>query len=307
MKKKRGYTRKWVLHAAGILTVLWIAWTIFMDYFYLVVDRDSIDTLNGEITIIGHGGNGFASLVNPINMQPANSWLSIQTALKNEGCTGVEVDLQLTSDSVWVLYHDQQLQSATDLTGCILYKSATEVVGQPYTLGFPYDWFQDEAILSFEELIEKLRGRATFPDLHLDLHTYDYCSDNNPNEQALAKSLVQAFAELDVPTQKVFITSTHLPLLIALRAEAPSIKLYLEGVEDPKQALELIQENDFQGWVIKARALTAEASALFHDEGLQIIAFGAKSKLGIFNAIQLNPDILLVDNIPAACDLLGTE
>ena len=66
---------------------------------------------NGKIMIIGHGGSGFQSVINPL---PTNSAASVSKALDELEADGVELDVQLTADKQLILYHDARLESQTN-------------------------------------------------------------------------------------------------------------------------------------------------------------------------------------------------
>ena len=71
-----------------------------------------IDNLfGGQIRVIGHAGIGFESVLTPF---PSNSLGSIRRVIEGYNADGVEVDVQITKDSVPVLAHDQQLEVMTD-------------------------------------------------------------------------------------------------------------------------------------------------------------------------------------------------
>lgn len=81
------------------------------------VDSDNIVNLNnGQIDVIGHGGTGFQSLINPL---PTNSFMSIKNAVDGLNADGVEIDLQVSKDGIPILFHDAPLEKATNCTGCL--------------------------------------------------------------------------------------------------------------------------------------------------------------------------------------------
>ena len=62
--------------------------------------------------VLGHAGAGFFTPLNPFNPLPPSSLAGVRHALA-QGADGVEVDVQLSQDSVLVLYHDPGLTSMT--------------------------------------------------------------------------------------------------------------------------------------------------------------------------------------------------
>ena len=67
---------------------------------------------NPNSTIIGHGGMGIAHTL------PINTMESVLKCL-NSGADGVELDIQLSKDSSWVVFHDPDLSPSTNLSGSI--------------------------------------------------------------------------------------------------------------------------------------------------------------------------------------------
>jgi glycerophosphoryl diester phosphodiesterase len=69
-----------------------------------------------QIKIYGHAATG---LENPSSVYHNNSLEAINLALSLEGCDGVELDVQMAADgSIW-LYHDTELYTQTNASGCI--------------------------------------------------------------------------------------------------------------------------------------------------------------------------------------------
>ena len=72
-----------------------------------------IQNLNGNrIGVMGHRGMGKRSIY------PGNSFESIKQVLKI-GVDGSEIDVQITRDSVLVIYHDEDLSTKTNYTGVL--------------------------------------------------------------------------------------------------------------------------------------------------------------------------------------------
>ena len=76
-----------------------------------------------KLVVLGHAGSGFYTPISPFNFRPPSSWRGIRRALLR-GADGVEIDLQMSRDSVVILYHDQRLQDGTTGTGCVSERTA---------------------------------------------------------------------------------------------------------------------------------------------------------------------------------------
>ncbi|MEM9024727.1 MAG: glycerophosphodiester phosphodiesterase [Bacteroidota bacterium] len=271
------------------------------------VDTGAIDNLHdGEVQVIGHAGLGFVSLINPINPYPANSRTSILKALEEYGADGVEVDVQMTRDSVMVLYHDRELDSRTERTGCIIERSADEVVGAAYHCGFPYDLFHSETVIALEELLLLLKEQEPFPALHLDLHAMNQCDPDQATSHytAFSLQLVLLLKRHQIPADRVVLISTQDEMLQRFRVLDPSLPLMLELLQTPEERLDLAIERKYSGVVVKGKLLTADLAQRAHAAGLEVVAFGGKSRSGIADILRQNPDAVQVNNVEAMRDLL---
>ncbi|MEQ8909708.1 MAG: glycerophosphodiester phosphodiesterase family protein [Vicingaceae bacterium] len=271
-------------------------------------DKGQVENLSdGEVLKIGHGGSGFKRWL-PFQALPANSLGSIKKALAEEGVDGIEVDLQMTRDGKFVLYHDNELSSLTDLDGCISERSFNEVKGLSYQLEWPFNWFQNERILSLEELLTYFLTLEKFPYLHLDMRTYSNCNQLAANlkyEQAFLPTLHQTLSRYSIPKEKLLLISvTKESILIARNLNSP-YHLSLEVISDFEADLAWAIEHKVDYLTVKPRLLSAEKVKKAHQAGIQIITFGAKSKSGNKKLLELNPDIVQTDNLSALIELLN--
>ncbi len=86
---------------------------IFCMTFLLNCKKETITDstyFGGKVMILGHRGMGV------MYNKPANSYESIADAI-GIGADGCEVDVQLTKDSVLVIFHDETLNFLTNCSG----------------------------------------------------------------------------------------------------------------------------------------------------------------------------------------------
>ena len=79
--------------------------------------------------LLGHAGMGL-SIEN--SFYHDNSLESIELALSINGCDGLEVDVQMSLDNSLWLYHDPNLETQTNLNGCISCKTDKELENGRY-------------------------------------------------------------------------------------------------------------------------------------------------------------------------------
>ena len=270
------------------------------------VDTDAIDNLNnGKILKLGHAGLGFESVINPFNPYPPNGFTALKKAM-DYGADGVEVDVQMTKDSVLVLFHDLTLEETTDLEGCIQEKTWSEIQGGKYELGFFYDLFQSDKIIRLDSLLSWFQTFEEFPFIHFDTRIYNTCNEADPYAYsgALAPQLVKVLDKYSVPKNKVLIISTTAKFLKYLQELQSPYPLSYEETGNFENGLDAVLKLGITSLTIKPKLLTTEKVALAHKKNIEIITFGGKSRGGTADLIELNPDVIHTNNIRAMVDLL---
>lgn len=280
--------------------ILFVVIVLKLVLFQAEVDLNKLDNLNGDIRVIGHGGSGFSRLI-PFNPLPINSMASISKLL-DEGCDGIEIDLQMSLDSVLILYHDERLDSKTDAEGCIPGRYADEVIGLPYKLGFPYDFFHNERIAGFDALLQKLASLPEYPHLYIDIHSFDYCKRNYDKAGIYARTLVRILRKNKLPLDKVHLTSTAWFVLDSIRKVGPEFILLYEITGYLEQ--ELKKATNYDGLVFSEAMFNKELASWAHERKMPVITFGGHTSSGLARLIEKNPDVMQVDNVRALKNLL---
>jgi|GEM_PF-1053884 glycerophosphoryl diester phosphodiesterase len=290
------------------LALVVVGYNVFI--WSITFDKSELDNItNGEVMVVGHGGVGFSSLF-PFKRYPSNSYGSLFKALNEYSVDGVEIDVHRTSDGKFVLFHDGKLDNNTALTGCTGDKTLKELQSTRYQLGVPFDWFQSEYIIGFEELIDSLHQRNEFPFLHLDVRNWNECSTPQENailEHLIAAELIQFLNDKQVPLDRILIISLSQTFLNELKTQNNPYPVSFEIVGRELEFLQWAIDYGVESVTVKPKLLTKEISKLAHQAGIKVITFGAKSKSGNKKLLGLNPDVIQTDNIPALKDLMGYE
>lgn len=271
-------------------------------------DASKINNLNeGEVQVIGHAGLGFHRWF-PFNPYPSNSFTSIKKAIEEEGAEGVEVDVQLTKDGEFLLYHDNMLESMTSVQGCIANYESKDILLLNYHLGYLFDAFQSEKIISLKQLIDYYKSLNDFPLLHLDLRTSSDCLSNEESElyrNRFVQELLKFLDKNEVPKAKVLLISTDKRIFTLFgKFNCPYPTSY-EVTGDFEVDLEWAIEEGVKSLTVKPKILTKARSKAAHQAGISIVTFGAKSKSGNQKLLELNPDAVQTENLSALRDLLG--
>jgi glycerophosphoryl diester phosphodiesterase len=251
----------------------------------------------GQIQVIGHAGSGFFTPLNPFNPLPPSSLAGVKKALA-QGADGVEIDVQLSQDSIPMLYHDPTLNSMTTGKGCISEHSATALQQFPYRGGWGYDLFQDERIATLETLLQQAASYPTYPYLHLDLHEHDVCGREYTRSPALVRALARLLQRYGVPNDRLLILTTYQPTLRQLRQALPNVPLGLEVTEDLDAGLVAAKALGVQAVVMPKRLATSENVSQVQAAGFDVVLFGGRSAGSIRRLVSAHPDAIEVDNVP---------
>lgn len=246
------------------------------------VDLSQIENLNGnKITPMGHAGMGIASQF------PINTFESIQSAL-SLGTGGVEMDIQMTKDSVLVLFHDKTLQEQTDLEGMIYEKNWAEI-NQAIYKNPPYAEYK---ILSLDQLFENIENKKEFIfSLDFKLHESDH-----PDDYILRhwNALIKILDKHDM-AENVFIESRRKPYLEKLQELRPDLKLFF--LEEFEKGFEYTKSRNYYGMIMPTTTVTAEQIKEAHAAGLRISLFGLLTKNENLDAIEKSPDFMQTDKV----------
>lgn len=236
-----------------------------------------IENLNHNvIMILGHAGMG------DLYKYPNNSWEAIEPVI-GIGADGTELDVQITKDSVLILFHDETLDGRTRCDG--------------FTSPYDYNWaeikdcqynslFADIPIYTVDEIFSRI------PDLNNLYFSFD-CKlaldhSNETNYRLQFLRAIQNICEKYNMVDRVFIEG-DLDLLIKAKELGMNNKGFAIG-----SPIEDVISNQIFG-IGTSIDSPAEEIEIAHANGIQVMMWGAKTDIGNKQAIRLNPDILQTD------------
>jgi glycerophosphoryl diester phosphodiesterase len=265
-------------------------------------------TANPKLVVLGHAGSGFYTPISPFNFRPPSSWRGIRRALLR-GADGVEIDLQMSRDSVVMLYHDQKMENGSTGTGCISQHTAAEIGQTRYRGGFPYDLIQKERPISFDTLLARLNRRPSFPFLHLDLHEDDQClpaGHQHERTPLLIRQIARSLARYHVAPEKVLLVTQESATVRLSRAAMPGVRVGLEIASDEFAfGLKVARTEKVSTVVLDADRVTPEQSAQAHAAGLTVVVFGGRSPKDLRRVLETQPDEIEVDNVKRLLQMQG--
>ena len=236
-----------------------------------------------QIAIIGHAATGL-EIVNSVYHD--NSKEAVEFALSIDGCDGVEIDIQLSQDGNLWLYHDEQLQSQTNASGCIFEKQTDQLNEVNYST------VAKEKLVSLDELdFSRFQGKELF----LDFRHYSFCSESFVSvNQVLAKLMAlqinnpENFKLNCILSNENWIT----PFLNAGFSVCFSIFSMSE--------YQHIQENyTITSYIVKNDDFSKEQVETIKRVGKKVYIFEMRSPKGIRKALNKMPDGVLTDDIRA--------
>lgn len=263
--------------------------------FFVIIsckkEEFNIQNLNGnKITALGHAGMGVG------NTYPMNSSESILKCL-NLGMDGTEFDVQMTKDSVLVLYHGHDLSHDTNLKGVINSLNWSEVKDAYYT-ATPY---LNYSIISLEHLFSNIESIQKYK------FTFDcklYSSTNNISQfyESYINAVVKIIQKYQIENN-VYIESQSEEFLDLFKNKKPDSKLFIYP-SSFESGLNIALSKDLYGITISTRSITKEQIKIAHDNNLLVAIWNAHSESDNVEAINKNPDFIQTDNVKNLIKLL---
>ncbi|GAA3989265.1 glycerophosphodiester phosphodiesterase [Hymenobacter antarcticus] len=263
---------------------------------------------NPKLVVLGHAGSGFFTPISPFNFRPPSSWRGIRRALLR-GADGVEIDLQMSRDSVVMLYHDPKLENSSTGTGCVSEYTAAELTRLRYRGGWPYDWIQKERPITFDTALARFGRLPNFPAIHLDLHEDDPCrpaGHQHDRVPLLIRQIAQSMRRYHVPPEKVLLVTQEASTVRLTRALLPGVRIGLEIASDEFAfGLKVAKTEKVKTVVLDADRVTPEQATQAHAAGLTVVVFGGRSAKDIRRVLASQPDEIEADNVKRLLILQG--
>lgn len=229
---------------------------------------------------IGHGGLGEGAV------HPMNSWEALAGGLA-VGLDGIELDVQLTADSVLVAYHAETLEELTACSGKInaLTWEQLKACSNSAEGDRPYP------IIRADALIGALAAKYPHADFTLDCKLFAV-GDWWP----YLETYTSALARLEsLHPGKVLVECQVDDFLLLLQRKAPALPLFLYG-SDAQAAMDRAAASHYAGITIDNDRIGAEEVQAAHDLGLQVTVFNVAGGLEHRQAFAKHPDRVQTDH-----------
>lgn len=236
-----------------------------------------------DTLVYGHAG----TTIHPEYwIYPADTKESVLYALDVLDAEGVEVDVQMTKDSVLVLYHDPFLDGITTMTGCIAHYNFSELSDlNLYNTRYELATLEDIFAICFE------RNKK----IYLDLKPFNHCIGADVNHSTFNNSLNQLLAPYSPAERSTIVVNTRNADLLNAFSDTNVVKSF--ETENIDLAIEKYLAGEIQEVGIRLTALSDISVSKLDAAGLNFSIFSVKSQKEIQAALSFSPVRIITDNI----------
>jgi glycerophosphoryl diester phosphodiesterase len=233
--------------------------------------------------VYGHAGTALSA--ERAVYQP-NSEQSISYALNALAAVGVEVDVQMTQDSVLVLFHDDFIEwdNAENQT-CIAELLWSEIES--------YNKTEKHPIIRLSKLASIVGN--TGQQIMLDLKHYNHCTEEFENVDTYNWALNNELSDLGFGNKGQFIANCrNIELLNAVDCGDMQKSFETENIP---LAISCYNDYNLDLIVIKLEGFLSEEAQLLENAEIPYCLFGVKTKKEIKATANFTPKIIISDNI----------
>jgi glycerophosphoryl diester phosphodiesterase len=247
------------------------------------VKKNAVQNISqNKITVLGHGGTGIGHIL------PMNSIRSVTDCLSS-GADGTEMDVQVSKDSVPVLFHDKDLSDHTNLEGKI-----HSLDWQYISTAFYRDPLgRHHKIYSLELLLHQLE-HLNDKTISLDCKD-DYAPDTSESYRLMFCRAIGNVIEKYRKTLQIQVEMKQENFMHTFQKLYPGIKIF--ACESFDTAFAMARRSSLSGIVVSVRNITAEQVKLAHENNLQVILYNTHSRSSNREAIRKNADMIETDNV----------
>jgi glycerophosphoryl diester phosphodiesterase len=241
------------------------------------------DLVYDDTLVYGHAG----TTIHPeLWVYPANTKESVLYALDALGAEGVEIDIQMTKDSVLVLFHDPFLDGVSNLTGCIAHYNFSELTN--------LNLYQSKyELVTLEEIFALCFERNK--KLYLDLKPFNHCIGADVNHQTFNNALNKLLVPYSSQQKTNIVVNTRNIELLDDLTDSSIIKSF--ETENIPLAIEKYQTGEIDEVGVKLVAMNETNASEMNAAGLNFTIFSLKSQKEIQRGLLFSPIRIVTDNI----------
>lgn len=235
------------------------------------------------VAVIGHGGNGLA---NYSSIYHDNSLKAIELALATSGCDGVEVDVQLSADGTCWLFHDEELNLATNGEGCVPNQTDGYLSGLKYS----FNGATSSRLARLSDIPSNwLEGRT----IYLDLRHFNACSGVMVDFNQMLTGINEFNSANSNAT--IYCLSNDAGWIDQLIQAGYSVLTQIEGISAYESAN--LTHPQLTGFVARNNTLSPDDVSLIKNDGKRVVLFDMRAPSSIRKAFGKYPDAIMTDNV----------
>jgi glycerophosphoryl diester phosphodiesterase len=248
------------------------------------------DPFISNVSILGHAGMGHSS------QYPMNSLESVLSAFALN-VDGVEIDVQMTKDSVLIAYHEEQLQLNTTGSGWIS-ENTWAAVSQTYFTDYPHAKYRIRTLDEIAAVVKNYPGAI----LNLDLKQLGPGTDE-AYKQRFVRKLNDFASRMQLGERLVFSTADT-ALIDLLHADNPYYKILLY-VNDMAAAKAYSKPGNVQGVLIRNSNVNSIEAEIVNQSNWRLWVWAVRDAKDVRNAVAKKSNYIIADNVRTVMKSVG--
>lgn len=250
--------------------------------------KEEQEGAHDHIRLLGHGGMGI------YHTFPMNSMESILRSLSFP-VDGTEVDVQMTRDSILVLFHDREMEASTGFKGVIADQEWSTIQNVYYR--FPAH--AQYKVVRLNDLLDQPQP----PNLYLDIKMFQVGQPYNSYRDRFVRTLVRTLLDSEWDLSRIAVESGDSLFLNQFRSLVPESPLYFKG--SLTEAVDAALTHAYRGIVLSVEGLQKREVTWVQDQGLEVVGFNIHTRSRHRKALELGIDVIQSDNVPYMVRLMG--
>jgi len=229
------------------------------------------------VKLVAHRG---FNLLAPENSMPAYEW-AVKLGMKN-----IELDIQLTSDDVWKVMHDETVDRTTDGTGLLGSKTSAEIDALTIDAGNNIEMYSNLKVPNLEDILKLCVEHGLTPNIEVK-------PGENPEKLPLLIDLLKKYNMVN----SVLLSSFNTEILNKLRGLDGSIYLMYIISPSPTQTHINTAKGIGKCGIVSNYANTGKAQVeLMLNEGIKIAVYTVDAVDKLREFVDYGVDYIMSNN-----------
>lgn len=237
---------------------------------------------NNQILIFGHGGMG------ETHVHPMDTYESFMKSLEC-GADGLEMDVQMTKDSVLIAFHNQTMDDNTQMKGLVNSYTWEELKNNYYK----NPSFTKYYLVKIDDVLKNVKDKET-KFFYFDCKPY--AQENKLQYfEVFSRKLIEIIDVYGIE-EHIFIDSQNIDFLNMVKSAKPNYKTLISN-DKFSDAYPKALQNNFTGVSTSLKHTSNAEIEMAHSAGFWVALFNINSIGENKKAIKKNPEIIISDRI----------